>query len=193
MDQTSTTIERATATGRINWWLLLAGPLTAAGVTAAYHAGCLDPRLDTYVEVFAPYLVGVAVAIYWARAIFTRNPLHIWLTGVTASLLCREIHFDGMHEAIYVLTAINLVWLIAWRDLLAGPLRDKRHATWLIAALGAYVFSVIVSRRIFKHIIPGEPMFHGKLEECIETTAHLLLIVSAVVARWRARGTDSPA
>jgi hypothetical protein len=106
------------------------------------------------------------------------------LTGLAASLLCREIHFTGMDKAIYPLGVIILIWVVAWRDLVARSLKDRRHTIWLVAAFVAYFFATLADRRAFK-FIPNEDQIHSQIEECVETMSHLVLIVASLVGSWR--------
>lgn len=178
---------------RVNWWLLLIGPAALAGTAAGYHYGWenLDPTLETV----APFLVAVPTALYLVRAVVTRNPLYMIIAFMAASLLCREIHFTGMDKAIFVLGGVVVVWAIVWRRRLAGPLTDWRHTSWVIAALAAYFFSQLIARRVFKYIpiLPGEEedAIHSKLEEAVETVAHLVFIMASLVGNWRRHGGDA--
>ncbi|MCE5279364.1 MAG: hypothetical protein ABFD92_07480 [Planctomycetaceae bacterium] len=151
-----------------------------AGASTKIKTYTLDERLDE----LGPWLVMIPVALYWVRMIVTRNPLYVVLTLLAASLLMREIHFTGVDKGIYVLGVMVLVLAVAWRDLLARPLKDWRHTSWLLAAVATYALSQIIARRAFKKI-PGEDWIHCILEEGMETTAHLMLITASVVASWR--------
>lgn len=191
--------------GVLGYWPLLLGPLAAAIVVVLgrfewsfdfYIPAMVDndytfvrthwelSRLDARLEEVAPWLILIPTALYWIRAIATRNPLYMILTGMAASLLCREIHFDGMDKAIYVLGVVVVVWLIAWRDILVDPLKDARHKRWLIATMATYLLSQIIARRAFKSI-PGEAAIHCYLEEGVETAGHLMMIVTSLVGNWR--------
>ena len=72
----------------------------------------------------------------------------------------------------------------AWRDLMVEPLKDRRHARWLVATVVAYLFAVLADRRAFK-FIPGEADIHSHIDECAETMAHLVFLVTSLVGRWR--------
>ena len=169
---------------RYSWWPMLLGPLAVGIVAFSRWRGWDIDQLDVTLETLAPWLIAVATAIYWSRAIATRNPLAIVLTGLTASLLCREIHFDGMSRAIFVLLGFVGVWFVAWRDILAGPLRDRRQTSWLIATLATYFLSQLIAKRVFK-FVPGEIPIHSKLEEAVETVAHLMMIITSLVGSWK--------
>ncbi len=179
---------------QVNWWLLLLIPLTIALFVA--HSR-LDPkgfqRLQNSLEHPAPYLVALAAVIFAARFIYTRNPLCAILTVLAAAFVIREFHFewrsgerhfDWTGKGVYVVLVALAVWAVFWRKRLAEPLSDWRHTSWLIVTCAAYVTAQLIARRVFRSI-PGEQEIHRSLEECAETTAHLLLIVSSFIGSWR--------
>jgi len=191
-----------------NWWrkvtwypMLLAPLVTGASVAISVGRPAWFQGLQVWLEEPAPYLVGAAAAIYAARAVWTFNPLY-WIVAVLgAALTCREIHFAGTSRGLYVALAVLAGWAVAWRGRLYGPLGDWRHTSWLLATLAGYFLSQLVARRAFK-FIPGEHAIHRSLEECAETAAHAMFIVTALVGNWRRYGrraaavgrpaTDSP-
>ena len=187
LDESATSIGIARSDSwprRINWWLLLLSPL---GIAAAVVYSRFDPdtfhRFQRLLEIPAPFLVGLVFVVYAVRAYVTRNPLYILLTALTFSLTMREIHFTGTHKGIYVALVVVGIWTFAWRNRIAEPLKDWRHTSWLIAALGAYLLSQVIARRAFRGV-PGEQEIHRSLEECAETIAHLMLIVTSLVGNW---------
>ena len=185
MVETNTIVTEKSFPRKSTWWPLLLGPVAVAAVAIASQLEWNFDRLDIFLEDIAPFLIAAATAVYWIRAIFTRNPLYIVLTGLTASLLCREIHFDGMDRAIFVLLAVVGVWVLAWWDILKTPLkRDWRHSSWLIATLATYLLSQLIAKRVFK-FVPGERDIHSKIEEGVETMSHLMMICTALMGSWR--------
>jgi hypothetical protein len=170
---------------RVNWWLLLVGPLSAGLVVLDARFDPDFETLDTRLEAISPGLLVVPLALYAIGAVRTRNPLFTVLAALAFSLLCREIHFRGMDRAIYPMLAVVGFWALLWRKRLVEPLTaDWRHTTWLIATAGAYVFALLMDRRVFKPI-PGENPIHSKLEEGAETMAHVVFIITSALARWR--------
>jgi hypothetical protein len=175
----------ASWTSEVNWWLLLLGPLGVAGCVAHSRfdkEGFI--QLQFMLERPAPYLVGLAAILYIIRTAVTRNPLHMLLAALTVSFTMREFHFFGTGRGIYVALAIIVVWGVLWRDRIADPLTDWRHTSWLIATFAVYLLSQIIARRAFRGI-PGEHEIHRPLEECVETIAHLMFIVTALMGSWR--------
>ena len=202
--------------GIVSWWPLLLGP-AGIGITLLldtfhweftfYRPGATGREHDEYrfisvlwnydnlvwaLEGIAPWLLVIPSIIYWIRSIHTRNPLYVILTGLAVSLLCREINFVGMDKAIYPLGVIILVWLVAWRKVIAEPLKDRRHTTWLVAMVVTYFFALLADRRVFK-FIPDEARIHSQIEECAETIGHLVMIVTSLVGNWRRYSWPGPA
>jgi len=173
---------------QVNWCLWLIAPGALAFLTVGYTYGW--DRIDGKFDSIGPYLAGFALAFYALRIAVTRNPLYIIVGVLAAALLCREIHFDFTDHLVTVLAPAALVWAVIWRKRLAEPLRDWRHTSWLIAAFWSYVFSQFITQRVFKHIrvIPREDVIHSLLEESVETVAHCVFIMAALVGNWRRYG-----
>jgi hypothetical protein len=145
---------------------------------AAFH------RVQDWLEAPAPYLLAAATGIYALRAGRTRNPLHLLMAVLAATLTLREIHFGWMDWAVYVGVGAVALWAVLWRRRLTEPLQNVRHSSWLLATLVAYAVAVMISQRYFR-FIPGEEAIHRSLEEWMETAAHLMLIATALAGDWR--------
>jgi len=159
-----------------------------------------NDRIQVYLELVAPYLVGVATAVYAVRAMVTRNPWHLILTALCATLLCRELResaaFSWTTRGVFVMLGAIALWAALWRRKLAALPVDWLHTSWLIAAFWGYALSQIVAKRVFsaRHlaIVPNEGLIHSFLEEGLETTAHLLLILTAFVGMWHRAAHQAP-
>jgi len=55
---------------------------------------------------------------------------------------------------------------------------------WWTATMAVYFLSVLISRRVFRHILPCEKELHIPLEEVMETMAHLMMLGTSILA-WR--------
>jgi len=177
---------------RLIWWPWLIGPC-AAGLLAGFGAlGSVRPEVmrvingpaQTYPEIVAPFLLAAAVAVYVVNSVVTRNPLSMILVGLSATLLCREVHFEWTHRGVYFMLAAVAIWALAWRRRLKRPTRDARHTSWLLATLWTYLLAFLISRRAFR-FVPGEQAVHSFLEEGLETVCHVMLIVTSLLASWR--------
>ncbi len=101
----------------------------------------------TFLETIAPWLLTAATAIYWGKAIYTRNPTYVILTVLSACLLLRELHWDHMIKvAIFPLLGICFVWLFLWRDVVDKPTHNWRHTLFFFAALATYGLSQMVEK-----------------------------------------------
>lgn len=188
MIETKTDMSRLPRWWPVNWWLFLIGPAALAFMTVGYTYGW--DTINATLDVAGPYLVGFALAMYALRIAVTRNPLYVIVGMLAVALLCREIHFAFTDHLVTVLAPVAVVWAVIWRKRLIEPLRDWRHTSWLLAAFWTYVFSQFITQRIFKHIpvIPREGEIHSQLEESLETVAHCVFIMAALVGNWRRYG-----
>jgi hypothetical protein len=170
-------------------WPILIGPaaVVVIAVMAKQRGGMGtydDWHIDADIETLAPWLVLAAAAVYWIRAIATRNPLYVILTVFTGVLLLRELHWNpAIKDAAPPLLVICLVWPLIWCDLVKRPLADRKHTVWLIAALATYAFSQMIERRVFK-FLPDEGEIHSKYEEAVELAGHVAILVAAAIGSW---------
>jgi len=172
----------------IRWWPALIGP--AVLVALVFLAERLDPgSMKYYPELISPPLLGIAAALFALRAWRTGNPLCAILTGLAVAFTCREIHFEGTDIGVKVALGILVVWTVLWRKRLAGAVGNITHVRWVVASALTYALSMVVAKRVFssEHLgmIPNEGVIHVTLEEGLELTAHLLLLLSAVMGGWK--------
>lgn len=162
--------------------------LIPLAIAAALVIAWLSPEvfhdMQIWLEVPAPWLVGLVAAIYLVRTAKTLNPLYVLLAALAFVFTLREIHFGWMDKGVYIGAAAIAVCAVLWRRRLAEPLRDLRHSSWLLATVAAYAVAVMIGRRFFK-FIPGEHDIHRSLEEWAETVAHLMFLVTAIMGGWR--------
>jgi hypothetical protein len=87
-------------------------------------------------------------------------------------ILIREIHPPIMDYGIY----IGLLWLfyLAYRKhhLVADYVRSRYLVTLLGAGFFTYVIAVTTDERVWM-FIPGERIFHTKMEETMEVLGHI--------------------
>ncbi|MGC9454587.1 MAG: hypothetical protein ACP5HU_06955 [Phycisphaerae bacterium] len=170
---------------RITWWPMLLIPLAlGAALLMALLAPDVFHEMQIWLEVPAPWLVGLIALVYLVRSVKTSNPLYMLLAAMAVVFTLREIHFGWMDKGVYIGAAVVGVWAVLWRRRLAEPLRDRRHTSWLLATIAAYAVAVMIDRRFFQ-FIPGEDDIHRPLEEWAETAAHLLFLVTAMLGGWR--------
>jgi len=173
------------ASGRYGeWWPMLCGPLAIAGV---YVAAATDQQWlvsraaneDIALPLVAAALVGFAV-----RAWRFGSEFHLFMAVLCAAFFCREWHFAGTSKGIYIAMALLAVWAVKRRAVFERALSDRRLVVWFWATFVTYVLSQLIARRLFRHLgMPLEDQLHVLLEETVETTAHLMMIVTCLVAR----------
>ena len=169
----------------INWWLLLLGPLAAlAAVVYSRFEPEVFHHLQVSLETPTPWLVAAVAVIYAVRFALTRNRLFLLLAGLATAFTLREFHFDWTHKGIYIMLVGLGIFALLCRKNLRVSLGDWRHTSWLLATFGAYFLSQLIARRAFR-IFPGEHEIHRSLEECVETAAHVLFLVTSLVGSWR--------
>ena len=144
-------------------------------------------RVAVTLEAVAPWILLVAVGVYWFKAIFTRNLTYVILTVMVGCLLLRELHWDPMiKKAIFPLLGICLVWAVLWRDVIDRPMQNWSHTVFFAAAIGTYALGQLVEKRVFR-FVPGEADLHSQIEESMEVIGHLLLLAAGVFGSWRRR------
>ncbi len=186
---------------------MLLGPLAIGGVYIYYHilqthSPAYSPAeitqrladLYTLMDFIAPWMLTAAVAVYWAKAIFTRNLSYVVIGVLVGCLLLRELHWDpAIKKAIFPLLGICMFWMLCWRDIIDKPAANRWHTIFFVAALATYGFGQMVEKRLFR-FLPDENTLHSQFEECIEVAAHLLIFLAAVLGDFRRRKlTVSPA
>ena len=168
--------------GKAKWWPVLLGPVAMGAVYGAHGAGrevFYDKQIH---ETLALIILGLAVVSYGACGARGRRPIHLILAVFTTALFCREWHFAGSGIGVYVAGVLILGWGYLWRERLRPCWREEPFRWWLTGTLATYLLSVLISRRVFRHLLPLEKELHVPLEEVTETTAHLMMLVTSLVA-----------
>jgi hypothetical protein len=169
-----------------SYWPVLLGPATVVAVYVAWSAGVETELQKGPLELAAIVLTGVALLCWGVQALQSRDPVAILVTFLALAFFQREIHFEGSDEILYVMALSLLVWAFAWRNRLPEALALGRRWPWLAATGLTYLLSQLVARRVFSGF-PLEYELHIWVEEAIENTAHVMLVVSAFAHRWPRR------
>ena len=185
---------------RITLYLpMLAAPVAICAMIIFYNMLCakfptddaarlvsLDKWIE-FCELIAPWMLTAALAIYWCKAIYTRNLTYVIISAIVACLLLRELHWDHTIKiVIFPLLGFCFLWMLLWRDLVDAPTANWSHTVFFIAALATYGLGQLIEKRVFKSL-PFEKDLHTQLEETVECTAHLLLFLAAVFGSWKRR------
>lgn len=167
-------------------WPFLFGPLAIIYVYITKALG-LDEFCSRHTtEIIALPLVAVSVLSFLILAWKTKNELAFGMTFLTAAFFCREWHFVGTSNGIYVAIALFAGWFIYRRKHIEDMIRGQRIKIWLFATASCYLLSQIVARRVFAEkylgLLPLEGEYHIFFEESLEVAGHILMIITSIVA-----------
>jgi hypothetical protein len=168
----------------LNGWHFLPGPVTVLLIVVADSVGWDFLLSKSLHEYSALALTGAAILLCIAHLRVHGGALFIILTFFTLNLFCREIHFAGTDITIYLALFLTPLWAWLWLDRIVDVFEDKRFLSIFTSTLFTYFLSQLIARRVFRGI-PGEDMLHVPLEEAVETTAHIMLIISYSLASWK--------
>ena len=185
---------------RITLYLpLLAGPVAICAMIVFYNILCGKcpgdeaaqlATLDQWIyfcEFIAPWMLAATLAVYWGKAVYTRNLTYVIISAIVTCLLLRELHWNPtIKDVIFPLLGLCFLWMLVWRDLVDAPTANWSHTVFFIAALATYGLGQLIEKRVFK-TLPFEKDLHTQLEETVECTAHLLLFLAAVFGSWKRR------
>ena len=143
--------------------------------------------LKEYHEILAICLMGIAVILFLVRSLLYRLEIDYILLTMAVNFLCREIHFIGTDNAVVIVAAIVLVWIIYWKDRIWGNIENAKSVQIaLVGTTFTYFLSIVIARRVFSvdnlGLLPNEQDVHVALEEILENIAHLYLILTGVFA-----------
>jgi len=169
-----------------SYWPVLLGPATILAVYVAFDLGVEKELQKGPLEVAAIVLTGFALLCWGVQAQRSRDAVAILVSFLALAFLQREIHFPGSDEILIVMGLVLLGWVYAWWDRLAEPLALGHRWPWLAATGLTYLLSQLVARRVFSGF-PLEKELHVWVEEAVENTAHVMLVVSAFAHLWPRR------
>lgn len=131
-------------------------------------------------EIAAVAITGMLMLIAAVRYLVSRQTFFLWSTALFLLIMCREIHFDGTDEAIF----IGLVILLGILLLKYDRFKDNLASPWVINLLVAGFFTYFLSQTVDQRwwrIIPGEDLINVSLEETLELLGHVLIGIAAVL------------
>ena len=134
-------------------------------------------------EFLGPFILFVATLVAFGLAVIDRRAFLKWQAFLTVSLLCRELHFFGTDNGIYVALAV-LLWYFARHLKSMQPFAGNRRVTTCFwGALWLYVLAMVFDRGYGRDLIPAIKPLRDAFEESLESTGHVL-ILSMVLASW---------
>lgn len=173
-------------------WALFPVLIAVAVVCAGQLAGNETKYWKGSNETAAIFIMSATVAIFLLRTILFRQPYDYLLLALSIAFLCREIHFQGTSKGVYVAVAIIGVWAWIWRDSILDAMEGKITLKTAVAGMiWSYFISIIIQRRVFKHIPLGdgfhnfEHSVHVALEEVTENASHLMFFAVGLLGGWK--------
>ena len=133
-------------------------------------------------EIAAVVLSAALMLIAAARFIATRHVFFLWSTTLLFLIMCREIHFEGTDEGIFIGFAVLLGGLLSKYDRFRPYLDNPWVVNLLAAGFFTYFLSQTVDQRWWR-IIPGEALAHVPLEESLELLGHLIIGCATVLCK----------
>jgi len=169
------------------WWPLLLGPATMVWVYTAKAIGKVDFVSRQANENAALFLVGISVIGFCAAAIKYRQEFLFFMLALCFAFFCREWHFAGTSNGIYVALAILAAWAVKRKDKISVFVDGCPVQVWAWTAFSCYLLSQLIARRVFRYVyLPSEKDMHIFLEESVETMGHIAMIVTCIVSWIRA-------
>lgn len=169
------------------WWTLLLGPAAMAWVYIAEAIGKGNLVSRGTNEDMALILVGISVAGFGIQAIKYRQEFMFFMLTLCTAFFCREWHFAGTSNGIYVALALLAVWAFMRKDQLGSFFSGNAVEIWAWTAFSCYLLSQLIARRVFRYVhLPREEDMHIFLEESVETMAHIVMIITCIISWVRA-------
>ena len=172
------------------WWPVLLGfaAMLLVYIASWFHQRELLSKNSN--ESIALILLGISIAGFLLQTVVFRSQFHLLMAIMCTALFCREWHFLGSSEALYVTIAMLAFWAVKRKELFKRILAKDRLKIWMAATLATYVLSQLIARRVFRRLhLPWESQLHIHLEETVETTGHLMMIVVCILA-WKVGSSE---
>jgi len=144
-------------------------------------AGIFRPEKQG-LEIAAVVVSGLFMLIAAVRFIVSRRVFFLWSTALFLLIMCREIHFEGTDEAIFIGLVLLLGIILLKYDRFKAYLANPWVINLLVAGFFTYFLSQTVDQRWWR-IIPGEALVNVPLEETLELIGHGMIGFAAVLCK----------
>jgi hypothetical protein len=176
----------------LQWWPMLLGPLAMVLVYIATMTGRESMVSRGSNEDIAMILLGICVIGFAAQAVKFRTEFSLFMLVLCVAFFCREWHFPGTHKGIYVALGLLAYWGISRKDRFAITKQQPLNI-WLWSTFATYLLSQLIARRVFRYVyLPREDQLHIVLEETVETTAHIAMIVTCLIVFITTQNRSAP-
>ena len=165
-------------------WMLLVPGITVLLVWFSQFTVWHSLLRKDFQETIAPMTLAVATlmaGVVWLkhRLLFTG-----WVFALSAALLCRELHFWGTNNGIYVILILLFAFAARRHDRMQPFAGDRAVCGLLFGSMWAYFIAKTFDRGYWRKLFPAVESIRDAFEESIETTGHLLILL-LVLAVWR--------
>jgi hypothetical protein len=164
-----------------NYRILILSAVIAAILWILMATGVVRPGKEP-LETAAVVVTGILMLIAALRFILSRQVFFLWSTALFLLIMCREIHFAGTDEAIFIGLLVLLGIILFEYDRFKAYLANPRVVNLLVAGFFTYFLSQTVDQRWWR-IIPGEDLINVSLEETLELLGHVLIGLAVVFCR----------
>lgn len=144
-----------------------------------------------FLENLAIWLISIIFLILATKGFISKDPLIIYLAVLAMVFLIRELdetqfilfghnYMPRTKKPVDFFLVVMGLWAFGWHRKLFETI--NRFMVLKISVFGmlwTYLFSQLISRRVFRGILPNEQQLHVPLEETAETAAHLFFLVIA--------------
>ncbi len=177
------------------WWLLLVPAVVAPAVYALSEADVFGmgdgSRFKVQMEVVHPSLLAVMAGLSWGWWAVARTPAFAFLGVLALFVFAREFMGQGSSEILYLGVIGLLVYGNRRRETIEPFLKNRLATSLVGACVACYVLSQLLDRNILLGIARGLSGNAGlkigqssNMEEALETTGGLLLMLTPVAVRY---------
>lgn len=163
-----------------NYWIIFIPPLVFTGLIIWLSLKEIPPYdspqliVKNALEEIALHVTSGFCFLCLLRFLYSKDKFFLWSSGLLLLLFFREIHIPVMSKGIYIF--LPMIFFLAYRKhhIVADYIRSKYVVTLLGAGFFTYVLAVTTDERVWR-FVPGEMIFHTKLEETLELLGHVLI------------------
>jgi len=167
--------------GRFNYRFLILPPAVTVLLWIIMANDVIKPEKPS-LEIAAVVVSGLFMLIAAVRFIISRQVFFLWSTALFLLIMCREIHFEGSDEAIFIGLVILLGIVLLKYDRLKDYLFNPLVINLLVSGFFIYFLSQTVDQRWWRGF-PAEEIVFVPLEETLELLGHFMIGFAVVLCR----------
>jgi peptidoglycan/LPS O-acetylase OafA/YrhL len=133
-------------------------------------------------ENMALILLSVSIIGFAVQFIKYKREFSLFMLTLCVAFFCREWHFAGTSNGIYVVLVLLAFWAVKRKAQLEDFFKGNAVEVWAWATFSLYLLSQLIARRVFRYVhLLAEEEMHIFLEETVETTGHIVMIITCIV------------